>query len=91
MKRQELASRAGNAIRWADKPSRQEILDECHEYAAMGYSRTVAAACLGYSRSHFTRHVLPRIDPQGAIPWPSRGGSVAHQEANERKRVREAA
>lgn len=87
MKQQTQASRIANARRWAHKPSRQEILDECHEYAAMGYSRTIAAACLGYSRPHFTRHVLPRIDPEGRIAWPSRGGSVAHQEANAERRV----
>ena len=59
----------------------RHLYSECQEYAALGYSRTTVAGILGYSREHFTRQVLPRIDPERTIPWPSQGFSVAHREA----------
>jgi len=68
-----------NRKRWAHKPGDAEILDACYEYADMGYSRSEVAAIMGYSRPHFTREVLPRIDPDNSIQWPSRGWSAAHK------------
>lgn len=88
MKQQQIAARIGNACRWADKPSDAEVREECREYAAMGYSRSDVAAILGYSRAHFTRYVLPRIDPNGEIAWPQRGASVACLHAAEDRRKR---
>lgn len=85
MKQQRIAAMAGNAKRWADKPDDADVLAECREYAAMSYSRSDVAAILGYSRPHFTRHVLPRIDPRGEIAWPSRGWTVAHRHAVQRR------
>ena len=66
----------------------QDLYTECQEYATLGYSRTTVAGILGYSRSHFTREVLPRIDPERTIPWPSHGCSVAHREAVDEGRGR---
>lgn len=69
----------GNRKRWAHKPSDAEILDACRDYSDMGFSRSDVAAIIGYSRPHFTREVLPRVDPDDTIQWPSRGWTVAHR------------
>lgn len=63
----------------------EPFLEIVRGFAEMGYSRSDTAAILGYSRAHFTRCVLPQIDPAGAIPWPANGKSVATREAMERR------
>lgn len=64
----------------------EPIADILRGYAEMGYSRSDVAGILGYSRPHFTRHVLPTVDPAGETPWPGRGKSNAVRDGLERRR-----
>ena len=63
----------------------EPILDVLRGYAAMGYSRSDVAGILGYSRPHFTRHVLPAVDPGQRIVWPGRVRSNAVREGIARR------